>query len=256
VLRHAAQVPADGECDHVDLAARGPGRFLRTAGDAYRASGRAAPIFDTLGHNAYPETTRESPYATHTTASLDQGDYTRLMGVLSAAFGGTAQPVPGSGSIETPAAGSGRNAQPALSWPVTIWYLEDGFETVVASDRRSQYTGREPNRQLVQPIAPKLRGVVTPDQVSQLKDAVELAYCQPAVGAFFNFQFMDEVGLGGWQSGLLWEDGTPKPSYDPVKAVFSAVAAATVDCSRFPVAATGPRVAPTVAAPTPTTTTP
>ena len=56
-----------------------PGRFLRALGDAYRASGRAAPIFDTLGHNAYPETTRESPYATHTTASLDQGDYVRLM---------------------------------------------------------------------------------------------------------------------------------------------------------------------------------
>ena len=38
-----------------------PGRFLRDLGDAYRASGRALPIFDTLGHNAYPETTRESP---------------------------------------------------------------------------------------------------------------------------------------------------------------------------------------------------
>jgi hypothetical protein len=239
-----------------------PGRFLRALGDAYRASGRAAPLFDTLGHNAYPETTRESPYAAHTTPSLDQGDYVRLLGVLTAAFSGTAQPVPGSGTIETPASGSGRKAEPALSRPVTIWYLEDGFETVVASDKRAGYTGREPNRQLVQALAPRTRAAaVVPDQASQLKDAVELAFCQPAVGAFFNFQLKDEAGLGGWQSGLLWADGTPKPSYDPVKAVLAAVAAATVDCSRFPLAATGPRIAPAtttpaVTTPAPTTTTP
>src|SRR4051812_14156600 len=171
-----------------------PGRFLRGIGDAYRASGRTAPLFDTFGHNAYPETTRESPFATHPTLpSLDQGDYVRLMQTLTTAFGGTAQPVPGNGAVETPATGSGRNAQPALSWPVTIWYLEDGFETVVPADKRARYTGREPNRQLIQAIAPKLRaGVAVPDQASQLKDAVELAYCQPAVGAFFNFQFVDE----------------------------------------------------------------
>jgi hypothetical protein len=112
---------------------------------------------------------------------------------------------------------------------------------------------------LVQPLATKTRvGPAVPDQASQLKDAVELAWCQPAVGAFFNFQFVDEVGLAGWQSGLLWADGTPKPSYEPVKAMLAAVAAGTVDCSRFPVSATGPR-SPAVTAPTgttPATTTP
>src|SRR3954451_7667382 len=220
-----------------------PGRFLRGVGDAYRASARTLPIFDTLGHNAYPETTRELPYAAHTTASLDQGDYVRLMGVLTAAFGGTTQPVPGSGWVETPATGTGRNAQPALSWPVTIWYLEDGFETVVPADRRGRYTGREPNRQLVPAVAARQRGVALLDQSSQLKDALELAFCQPAVGAFFNFQFVDEVGLGGWQSGLLWADGAPKPSYDPFKTALAGVAAGTVDCGRFPLATTGPRPA-------------
>ena len=163
------------------------------------------------------------------------------MEVLTAAFGGTAQPVPGSGTIETPATGNGKNAQPALELAghdlVPRGRLRDRRARATSASR---YTGREPNRQLVQPSRRSCAGVATPDQASQLKDAVELAYCQPAVGAFFNFQFMDEVGLGGWQSGLLWADGTPKPSYDPVKAVFAAVAAATVDCSRFPVAATGP----------------
>ena len=86
------------------------------------------------------------------------------------------------------------------------------------ADKRARYTGKEPNRQLSsRSRRRRARRVVVPDQASQLKDAVELAYCQPAVGAFFNFQFIDEVGLGGWQSGLLWADGTPKPSYEPVE---------------------------------------
>jgi hypothetical protein len=233
-----------------------PGRFMKGIGEAYRASGRQTPIFDTLGHNVYPEHSRESPFALHPTlASLDQGDYVRLMQILTAAFGGTAQPVPGSGSSTTPATGNGRNAQPAIERPVTIWYLETGFETVVPSDRRDRYTGKEPNRQLLQPVLPKrtTTTALVPDQASQLRDAVELAYCQPAVGAFFNFQFMDEVGLAGWQSGLLWADGTPKPSYEPVKAAFAAVAASTVDCARFPAAATGPRSSSATAPPTTTT---
>ncbi|MEA2386540.1 MAG: hypothetical protein QOJ22_714 [Thermoleophilaceae bacterium] len=229
-----------------------PGSFLRDVGVAYRASGRTLPIFDTFGHNVYPETTRESPLTTHAgLPSLDQGDYVRLLDVLTAAFGGTAQPAPGAGSIATPGSGSGSKAVPGFDRPVTLWYLEDGFETVVAADKRARYTGREPNRFLVQPVATRARtsARAVPDQVSQLRDAIELAYCQPAVGAFFNFQFADEVGLGGWQSGLLWADGTPKPSYEPVKALLAGIAAASVDCGRFPVSVTGPRTPPAVATP-------
>jgi hypothetical protein len=45
------------------------------------------------------------------------------------------------------------------------------------------------------------------DQATQLRDAIALAYCQPAVSAFLNFGLLDEDRLGGWQSGLLWRDG-------------------------------------------------
>ena len=37
---------------------------------------------------------------------------------------------------------------------------------------------------------------VQPDQASQLASALLLAYCQPAVGAFFNFELIDENRLG------------------------------------------------------------
>ena len=126
--------------------------------------------------------------------------------------------------------------------PVTIWYLEDGFETIVPPANRAAYTGKEQNTLLVPAL---LYGKATgsADQSSQLRNALELAYCQPAVGAFFNFQLTDERSLGRWQSGLLWADGTRKPSYQIVKQAVTAVTTGAVDCSQFPVAVTGAKPA-------------
>ena len=67
-----------------------------------------------------------------------------------------------------------------------------------------------------------------PDQGTQLADALRLAYCQPGVGAFFNFMLADEPDLGGWQSGVLYPDWSRKPSYtafrDAVQQVRSGAA--------------------------------
>ena len=49
------------------------------------------------------------------------------------------------------------------------------------------------------------------DQPVQLQDAIRVAYCQPAVGAYFNFHLYDERDLAGWQSGVFWPDGSPRP---------------------------------------------
>ena len=130
--------------------------------------------------------------------------------------------------------------------PVTIWYLEDGFETVVPAAKRGAYTGHETNRQLVQPVPSTKKSLfVAPSQAGQLRDALELAYCQPAVGAWFNFELQDEQNLAGWQSGLLYADGTEKPSYAVFKAEVAAVAAGQVDCSRFAPSVSGQAVAAT-----------
>ena len=61
------------------------------------------------------------------------------------------------------------------------------------------------------------------DQATQLREAILLAYCQPAVTGFLNFGLLDEDRLGGWQAGLLWRDGTRKPSYDTFKAAIAEV---------------------------------
>jgi hypothetical protein len=77
-----------------------PGRFVAALGAAYRASGRHERIFDSFGHNAYPNTNAESPLTVHAGGqSLDQGDYHRLMLRLTEAFAGTGQPVPGTANV-------------------------------------------------------------------------------------------------------------------------------------------------------------
>ena len=199
-----------------------PRTFIRNLGAAYRASARTRRIFDTFGHNPYPAGNSEAPFAEHPgSRMIGQGDYAVLLGALTEAFGGTAQPVPGQAGV-------------------TIWYLEDGFETAVPFERSGRYTGRELAPTVVQPVLPQVRTAgVARDQASQLRDALGLAYCQPAVGAFFNFQLVDEERLGGWQSGLLWADGSRKPSYGPFKAALADVAAGNVDCGRFPATARG-----------------
>jgi hypothetical protein len=44
---------------------------------------------------------------------------------------------------------------------------------------------------------------------------------------------MDEPILAGWQSGVLWADMTPKPSYQPFKDAVRRVAAGRVDCALY-----------------------
>jgi hypothetical protein len=168
------------------------------------------PILDTIGHNPYPDTSAERPWTQHTTTSLGEGDYGKLMSVLGDAFAGTGQPLPGQGRV-------------------SIWYMEQGFESAVPASKLPFYRGRETDRFALADSA-----VGAPDESTQLRDAVQLASCQPGVGAIFNFELTDEPALSGWQSGLLWADGTRKPAYEAFKAAIRSVSAGAVDCARFP----------------------
>jgi hypothetical protein len=170
-------------------------------GAAYRGSARSTPIFDTVGHNAYPDNSNESPRATHKSTNIDQGDYDRFLKVLNSAFGGTGQPVPGQKGV-------------------TIWYMEDGFQSQVKQARRL-YTGSETDRY-----------AVSEERQAELEaDAINLAYCQPYVGAWFNFELRDETLLAGWQSGLLRADFTAKPAFYAFRDAAVAVSKRTMSCT-------------------------
>jgi hypothetical protein len=193
-----------------------PAGFLTSVGAAYRASGRTRPILDVFGHNPYPNDASESPSATHPDGSgtVGEGDLRLLLSAADTAFDGTGQPVPGTGGT-------------------TIWYLEDGFQTTIPPQLRHLYTGTENDANRV-PALNEPGSAATPDQATQLRNALLLAYCQPGVGAFFNFGLIDESRLSGWQSGLLWRNGTPKPSYEPFKQAIAQIAAGQVDCTAVP----------------------
>ncbi|HZQ82922.1 MAG TPA: hypothetical protein VFB25_13180 [Gaiellaceae bacterium] len=204
-----------------------PADFVRDLGTAYRASGRPVKIFDTLGLNAYGLTSAERPWRAHVHSNdLSEGDYPRLLSALSAAFAGTGQPLPGAGGV-------------------SVWYLEDGFQTTIDPGKASLYTGAENAKALVPPLAAHADSASpaatspAPDQATQLADAIELAYCQPGVGAFFNFLLADEPSLAAWQSGVLWADDTRKPSFSTLASVVAQVKAGTVDCSTLPGGAAG-----------------
>jgi hypothetical protein len=212
-LRHPVNV-IDSTASHYD-----PAGFIRALGAAYRRSGRTRPIVDTFGHNPYPDTASEVPWAIHPQSrTVGEGDYDTLMRSFSDAFLFTGQPVP---SEQRP----------------TLWYLEDGFQTSVPFQLRSFYKGRENDPSVV----PALGGVRS--QAAQLRGAIELAYCQPAVGAFFNFELIDEPRLAGWQSGVLYANGLPKPSYGAFKSVVADVTARRIDCATVP-GAVSPSSAP------------
>ena len=102
---------------------------------------------------------------------------------------------------------------------MTVWYLEDGFQTTPPAGH-PLYTGTETER----------RPVSEDEQAAQLAAAVRLAYCQPGVGAFFNFELRDDSSLAGWQSGLLRPDWSPKPAFVSFLEAVSAVRSGTVTC--------------------------
>jgi hypothetical protein len=124
--------------------------------------------------------------------------------------------------------------------------MEAGYETVPEAAKAYLYVGQETSNALpdlsADPPWAELPPATTaaPDQATQLRDAVRLAYCQPYVGAFFNFLLRDQEDLGLWQSGLLWADRTPKDSYPVFRDVIRGVAAGTVDCSKYPVTPAAP----------------
>lgn len=179
-----------------------PAAFRRSVGAWYRASGRTRPILDTVGHHPYPDHAAEPATTRHkSSGTIGVADLDKLTGALGDAFSGTAQPVPGRGGV-------------------TVWYLEDGYQSAVPAERRHVYTGRETDGR-----------AGAADQGALLTGALKLAACQSVVGAFFNFMLVDEESLGGWQSGLFYADGSVKPSYAAFRSAIRDVRSGTARCA-------------------------
>jgi hypothetical protein len=201
-----------------------PTAFVRELGRAYRASGRDAPIFDVVGHHVHAIHSAERPWRKHPGSGVTQGDLEKLQAAFSAAFGGTAQPVPG---------------RCVNGKCVPVWWLEAGYQTKPDRVKASLYTGFEISPR---PLPDSTGGVMletlpdssslAPDQATQIVSALRLAYCQPHVEAFFNFLLWDEQRLEGWQSAPYWFDRTPKGSFAAFRRAIREVSEGDVECDR------------------------
>ncbi len=165
-----------------------PTRFLRELGRAYRASGRSLPVMDGFSFHPYPLNSSVAVDALPSDPDhLGLIDHDILVRLLGKAFDGTAQ------------VGSG----------MPILYDEFGIESAIPAEKRELYGGVEPAT---------TRPVPEAAQAAAYRRAIQLAYCQSNVAGMLLFHTHDEVGRPGWQSGLVYADGSPKTSLEPVRS--------------------------------------
>jgi hypothetical protein len=177
-----------------------PTKFIADLGAAYRSSGRTKPLMDAFAIHPYMQASSDSPVTAHPdNTTITIADYPKLVHLLDAAF------------RDTP--------QPARSLPV--YYTEFGVQTPVPASKRRFYTD------LDSPAASDVVPFAT--QAAFYRKALELAYCQPTVRGLFFFHTFDEPSLNGWQSGLYFADGSPKPSLPAFQR-----AVADLRAGRFP----------------------
>jgi hypothetical protein len=200
-----------------------PTAFIQDMAAAYRASGRTRPIFDTLVHHPYGLVNSERPYLMHPTPNaISEGDWNRLVSTYKQSFARTAQPVPGRCLHR--------------GHCVSIWYLETGFQTTPRPGAPLYYgfenVSTIPDVARLQSASSSMATTPAPDQATQMRYALRIAYCQPYVGAIFNFLIRDDPNLVGYQSGVLWADWTPKGSYSSIKRVVANVNSGHISCAR------------------------
>ena len=194
-----ALAPRGVDKPHTGRDTHSPTTFIADLGAAYRASGRQVPMMDAFAFHPYPENSAIGPNFPHpNSSSIGLADYDKLVGLLGAAFDGTAQH------------GSG----------LPILYDEFGIETQIPAAKASLYTGTEPKT---------TKPVDDATQAQYYAQAMQMTFCQPTVLGLLLFHVQDEKPRLGWQSGEYYVDGTPKPSlaavHDAAGTVHRGVAA-------------------------------
>lgn len=190
-----------------------PGTFILSLGQAYRPSGRGAPVMDAIALQPSSASSSEPPDAVHPSGPTTIADYARLVANLKRAFDGTAQP------------------------GATLPIVYDGYavQSGIPPEKASLYTGSESD------------AVPEATQGSFYTRALQLTACQPNVAALLFGHVVDERDLSGSQSGLYYPDLTPKSDLPAVRDALAAVqAGAGAQCG-----GTARAVAPPIVQPAP-----
>ena len=165
-----------------------PTAFIADLGVAYKTSGRQIPIMDAFAFHPYPESSATGPNFPHPNGTaIGLADYPKLVGLLGAAFDGTAQ----------------------KGTTLPILYDELGIETQITAAKTPLYTGTEPAT--TKPVDETV-------QAQMYLQAMQMTFCQPTAMGILLFHVQDEPELSAWQSGEFYVDGTPKASLYPVRS--------------------------------------
>jgi hypothetical protein len=182
--------------DGNDTTSTSPVRFLKALGDAYRASGRTAPLMDELAFHVYPRLNTDLPDKVRDWPNIGPADLDRLKQAVWDAFGGTAQPT----FAEGPAAGGG----------LALMVDEFGWQAAVDPASGGAYYGVE-----------NVPTVSEAQQAQIYASLIGALSCDPAVTDAMVFHLVDEADLARFQSGLERVNRTKRPAFDAVRGAIA-----------------------------------
>jgi hypothetical protein len=164
-----------------------PVRFMRALGDAYRRSGRQAPIMDQLGFHVHTRDSTRFDDTTHFAwPNVGPADLDRVKQAVWDAFHDT--------------------GQPTFEETLRFMLAEIAVQVRVLPTLAAQYTDRENV------------SVTTEQRQAQVYPALlRLFACDPAVAEVMFFLLNDQQDLRRFQSGLLRVDGSQRPAYTTVR---------------------------------------
>jgi hypothetical protein len=177
-----------------------PVRFIAAVGEAYRQSGRTAPLMDELAFHLHARVNTESLTRKRTWPNAGAGNLDRVKQAVWDAFAGTGQPT----------------------------FAEAGHSVVEVGHTLRLFLDEMARQVSVVPSLANLyrdsENVATVDEATQAQDyadTIRLAGCDPTVSALLLFHLVDEQSLTGFQSGLLRLDRSERPSFGAVRSAIA-----------------------------------
>ena len=182
-----------------DRTSTSPVRFLDALGDAYRKSGRSAPVMDALGFHVYPQRNTHPPSRRYAWPNAGGADLHRIKQAVWDAFNGTGQP--------TFPEGPARIDREDLGLVIG----EFGWQVDIGPALAARYSGKE-----------NVPTITEAQQADHYSELVGMLGCDPTVTDALLLHMVDDPDLGRFQTGLLRLDLSERPSYAAVRKAIAA----------------------------------
>jgi hypothetical protein len=182
-----------------DRTSTSPVRFLDALGDAYRKSGRSAPVMDALGFHVYPQRNTHPPSRQYAWPNAGGADLHRIKQAVWDAFHGSRQPTFPEGPAKIGADDLG------------LVIGEFGWQVDIGPGLAGRYNGKE-----------NVPTITEAEQAGHYAELIGMLGCDPTVTDALLLHMVDDPDLGRFQTGLLRLDLSERPSYAAVRKAIAA----------------------------------